>query len=145
MSCSWRRRFTGLTLLVLSKKFIAFLLQIGLIWNERDESVDWVKALSHAMQWDTRMPYEVGTDFSDVIAAGPFGDVERVTFVHSQSLTRDGLRQRVMSTSYVSAMEEENLELLMSAVDEVIDQLAEPIVLPYVTTAYSARAVLRAT
>jgi ubiquinone/menaquinone biosynthesis C-methylase UbiE len=44
---------------------------LGLIWNERDETVEWVSALSRAMQWDTRQPYEVGKDFTDVITSGP--------------------------------------------------------------------------
>ena len=74
------------------------------------------------------------------IAAGPFRDVERITFRHSQSLSREGLRQRVLSTSYISATSEEERGLLMNDVAHVVDRLVEPIVLPYVTTVYSARA-----
>ncbi|MGC2486125.1 MAG: class I SAM-dependent methyltransferase [Acidimicrobiales bacterium] len=113
---------------------------LGLIWNERDESVDWVRALSHAMQWDTKQPYEVGRDFTAVISSGPFTDVERVTFPHAQTLSRDVLYKRVLSTSYISTMEMRERELLMKRVGEVVEELVEPIVLPYVTTAYSARA-----
>ncbi len=114
---------------------------LGLVWNERDESMEWVKELSHAMQWDTRQLYDVGRDFTEVMAAGPFSGVERVTFSHSQSLSREGLIQRVLSTSYIATMEEQERDRLIASVRGVSDQLVEPIVLPYVTTAYTARAV----
>jgi SAM-dependent methyltransferase len=113
---------------------------LGLIWNERDETVEWVSALSHAMQWDTRQPYETGKDFSEVIASGPFTQVERVFFRHSQLLSREGLLQRVLTTSYITTMEQAERDQLIASVQRVTDQLAEPIALPYVTTAYSARA-----
>jgi ubiquinone/menaquinone biosynthesis C-methylase UbiE len=113
---------------------------LGLIWNERDETVEWVSALSHAMQWDTRQPYEVGKDFTDVISAGPFTNVERLHFKHSQLLSRDGLLQRVQTTSYISTMDQEERDQLMASVRSVADQLVEPILLPYVTSVYNARA-----
>jgi ubiquinone/menaquinone biosynthesis C-methylase UbiE len=114
---------------------------LGLIWNERDESVDWVLSLSRAMQWDTKQPYDVGADFTEIVASGPFKDIERVTFAHSQTLSREGLLRRVLSTSYISTMMDEQRDLLMSDVIKVVEKLAQPIVLPYNTTAYSARAV----
>jgi SAM-dependent methyltransferase len=114
--------------------------RLGLIWNERDESEDWVLALSRAMQWATKQPYDVGADFTEIVASGPFNDIERVTFAHAQTLTREGLLRRVSSTSYISTMEDEQRDLLMGDVNKVVDALAEPIVLPYITTAYSARA-----
>jgi ubiquinone/menaquinone biosynthesis C-methylase UbiE len=113
---------------------------LGLIWNERDESVEWVAELSRAMLWDVKQPYKVGTDFSQLVKDGPFDDVERVKFQHSQTLTRQGLYQRVMTTSYISAMEAAPRVALMRRVAVVVEQLPEPIVLPYVTDVYSARA-----
>jgi ubiquinone/menaquinone biosynthesis C-methylase UbiE len=115
---------------------------LGLVWNERDESVEWVSALSRAMQWDTRQPYQVGKDFTEVVASGPFDRVERVEFGHTQVLSREGLIQRVLTTSYISTMEQEELEQLMAQVQKVVDELVEPIALPYVTTAYTARATI---
>ncbi|HUY16254.1 MAG TPA: class I SAM-dependent methyltransferase, partial [Acidimicrobiales bacterium] len=115
---------------------------LGLIWNERDETVAWVDELSRAMRWDVRQPYKVGTDFSDVVAAGPFHDVERVEFKHSQTLTRDGLYRRVLTTSYVSVMEGQEREALMKDVALVVEHQPEPIVLPYVTSVYTARATM---
>jgi ubiquinone/menaquinone biosynthesis C-methylase UbiE len=115
---------------------------LGLIWNERDESVEWVLELSRAMQWDTRQPYEVGMDFTDMISAGPFTGVERAFFEHTQILSREGLLGRVLTTSYISTMDQEERDHLMASVRRVADQLDEPIVLPYVTTTYIAQASL---
>jgi ubiquinone/menaquinone biosynthesis C-methylase UbiE len=113
---------------------------LGLIWNERDESVHWVDKLSRAMRWDIQQPYKVGTDFSEVIAAGPFEDVERVEFKHAQTLTREGLYQRVLTTSYISVMSDAEREPLMKDVASVVERQMEPILLPYVTNVYTATA-----
>ncbi|MFI5035964.1 MAG: class I SAM-dependent methyltransferase [Acidimicrobiales bacterium] len=114
---------------------------LGLIWNERDESVDWVGELGRAMRWTTDRPYQVGTDFAAVVVAGPFTGVRRATFAHSQTLSRDGLCRRVRSTSYIAALDERDREALMTRVAAVVERLAEPIVLPYVTDVYCATAI----
>jgi len=113
---------------------------LGLIWNERDESVDWVRQLNIAMQWDRKQPYEVGHDFSAEIAAGPFISVERARFRHTQTLSRDALYQRVLTTSYISLMEPRAQGQLMKRVAKVVEEVPEPVVLPYETDVYSARA-----
>lgn len=115
---------------------------LGLIWNERDESVAWVDELGRAMRWDQRQPYQVGSDFSHVVAAGAFHEVERVEFKHAQTLTREGLYRRVLTTSYISLMDDQQREALMKDVALVVEHQPEPIVLPYVTSVYIARATL---
>lgn len=114
---------------------------LGLIWNERDESVRWVRELNRAMHWDTQQPYEVGRDFSAAIAAGPFSSIERVRFTHEQTLTREGLYQRVLTTSYISIMDQRSRDQLMNDVKKVVERLSEPLAVPYVTDVYSARAL----
>jgi len=113
---------------------------LGMIWNERDESVEWVAALSRAMQWDEKQPYKVGTDFSEAIAAGPFTNVERIKFDNPQTISHDGLFQRVLSTSYISVMEDRLRDDLMKDVAKVVEKLPEPVVLPHVTDVYTATA-----
>jgi SAM-dependent methyltransferase len=113
---------------------------LGLIWNERDESVPWVHELSLAMQWDRRQPYRVGMDFRPVIATSPaFEQIERHSFRHAQTLDRAALRSRVASTSYIAAMSEAERAALFVDVDARIDALSEPITLPYLTEVYVAR------
>ncbi len=113
---------------------------LGLIWNERDESVAWVAELTRAMQWDVRQPYKVGMDFSLILAEGPFVDVERVSFTNAQTLTHEGLTQRVLTTSYIAAMGEDERAPLMGEVAAVIDTLPDLVEMPYVTDVYIARA-----
>lgn len=112
---------------------------LALIWNERDESVAWVDALSRAMRWDVERPYSAA-DFAPVIAAGPFRDVEHARFAHHQTLTCEGLYRRVETTSYLATMSDEERRPVMEAVARVVEALDEPITLPYVTEAYRARA-----
>jgi len=113
---------------------------LGLIWNERDESVPWVRDLGVAMRWDDFQPYETGRDFSEVLAAGPFVDVQRATFRHAQTLTKKGLYQRVLTTSYVSLMNEAQREEVLRDVAQVVEPLDEMLTLPYVTDVYRATA-----
>ena len=115
---------------------------LGLICNERDESVEWVASLIRAMCWDQHQPYEIGTDFSHGVAAGPFRDVERVEFRHAQTLTREGVYQRVLTTSYITLLEGHRREALMKDVASEVEQLPEPIMMPYVTSLYTAKATL---
>jgi hypothetical protein len=79
-------------------------------------------------------------DFSRIVAAGPFVDVRRVRFSNAQTLTHEGLTQRVLTTSYLAAMSAEERAPLMTNVATVIDKLPEPVVMPYVTDVYCARA-----
>ncbi len=112
---------------------------LGLVWNERDESVDWVHRLSIAMRWAECRPYEVGMDFRPVLATGGhFHRIERRGFTHVQRVDRATLRERVASTSYIVTMDGEERASLMRDVDRVVETILEPIDLPYVTDAYVA-------
>lgn len=116
---------------------------LGLVWNERDESVEWVAALGRAMRWPEHQPYEVGSDFTPVLTAGPFVNVERRKFEHAQVLDHEGLVQRVLTTSYIAVMDEDERRTLMQDVAAVIRDLPDPVSLPYVTDAYRATAMIR--
>ncbi|HUV57933.1 MAG TPA: class I SAM-dependent methyltransferase [Acidimicrobiales bacterium] len=113
---------------------------LGLIWNERDESVEWVCDLNRAMQWDRRQPYQVGMDFTGEVLRGSFDGVERHKFAHTQMLDHEGLRRRVLTTSYVSLMTEPERQALMDDVERVISELPAQVELPYITDVYRARA-----
>jgi SAM-dependent methyltransferase len=117
--------------------------RLGVLWNERDESVAWVADLGEAMRWPTHQPYKVGQDFTPVLASGPFVNIERRKFSHRQVLDHEGLLQRVLTTSYIAVMDEDDQRLVMCDVQKVVDQLPETIELPYVTDVYRATAILR--
>lgn len=113
---------------------------LGLVRNERDDTVEWVAELSRAMRWPQHRPYDMVTDFTPVILDGPFEDVERRRFRHHQTLDHARLMQRVLSSSYVAVMDGAELDELMADVAAVVRTLPEPVDLPYVTTVYRATA-----
>ena len=107
---------------------------LALIWNERDETVPWVAELSRVILWDVRRPYVVGTDFRAVLdASGRFTPCQRERFRFEQDLDRDGLCERVASTSYIAAMEPARRDVLLGKVRDHVADFPERFVLPYVT------------
>ncbi len=117
--------------------------RLGVLWNERDESVPWVAELGKVMHWPTRQLYPVGQDFTAVLASGPFLNIERRKFVHRQVLDHEGLIERVLSTSYVAVMDDEEQSSVIRDVKRVVDPLPAIFELPYVTDVYRATAMLR--
>jgi SAM-dependent methyltransferase len=117
---------------------------LGLLWNERDESVEWVRELSGAMRWHECQPYQVGMDFRPVLAEnGMFVDIARRKFRMTQKLDRRGLLRRVESTSYITALEPADRRKLMQPVEQLAAELPEPIDLPYTTDVYTCRRITR--
>ncbi len=111
--------------------------RLGLVWNERDESVDWVHQLSIAMQWTTRRPYAVGRDFRDVVTAhGPFVALERRRIGFSDPMDHERIRQRVLSTSYIAAASPAERDATMLEVDRVIASLPAHVMMPYLADTY---------
>jgi SAM-dependent methyltransferase len=117
--------------------------RLGVLWNERDESVPWVADLGGAMRWPIHQPYAVGQDFTPVLSSGPFVNIERRKFSHQQVLDHEGLLKRVLTTSYIAVMDDDEQRIVMDDVHKVVDQLPESIALPYVTDVYRATAILR--
>jgi SAM-dependent methyltransferase len=110
---------------------------LGLIWNERDESVPWVAELSRVIHWDVRRPYVVGTDFRAVIdESGRFTPARRERFRFEHELDRDGLCERVASTSYIAAMDPTERDVVLDAVRDHVAEFPERFVLPYVTDVF---------
>ncbi len=90
---------------------------LALVWNVRDESVDWVRRFGELLVaaaaddpasaefQATGKPYEEGTDWVGVIAAaGGFTPVRREVLPWAQPIDPDLLVRRAASTSFVSAL-----------------------------------------
>ncbi|MGA0566574.1 class I SAM-dependent methyltransferase [Rathayibacter sp. KR2-224] len=112
---------------------------LGLIWNFRDERVDWVRELGIAMHADGDQ-YTEGMDENPRVHA-PFGEPERALFEWVQPQTREGLLDLVRSRSYFAVMSPEDQTETLGAVRELLDghpQVAgrETVELPYVTLAF---------
>jgi SAM-dependent methyltransferase len=113
---------------------------LALIWNERDESVPWVAELGRVMHWDVCMPYEVGRDFRVVLdESGRFTPARRESFRFEQELDRDGLCERVASTSYIASADQSERDALLEQVRELVVEFPERFALPYSTELFWCR------
>ncbi len=118
---------------------------LGLVWNERDTSVEWVAELSRIIRWDERgewhVPYTVEVDwaarFADEVSG--FGPMERLDSGHVHELDVDTLVDRVLSTSYIAAADDAERARIEERVRELVAGMGERIELPYVTHAYRCR------
>jgi SAM-dependent methyltransferase len=71
---------------------------LGVVWNIRDERVDWVRRFVEAVGGEDRM----ASMRSALRLSGAYGPVDRATFPHSQELDPDGLVALAESYSYVA-------------------------------------------
>lgn len=114
---------------------------LALIWNDRDESVEWVAQLTRVLK-EVRPPgLEDDRDVSSVRESGLFSDVSHARFAHVQVVTRDALYRLIRSRSYVEVLDERSRERLLRDVARVVEPLDEPMNLPYVTDVYCANAL----
>jgi SAM-dependent methyltransferase len=90
---------------------------LGLVWNVRDDTVDWVRQVwTLAQRGEER---EMGVDTSEVGA--PFGPPQRFTTRHEHVTDRAGILDLVASRSYVIVLPEDERRALLAAVAEVLD------------------------
>ena len=117
---------------------------LALLWNTRDarhpvqHGIEGLLRAYHAP--DTPLAREFA--WRDALQASPlFAPFEKHTVSNPQFLTRDGLRDRIASASFVAAMPEAEREALLGRVVALVEGLAEPFPFPYVTEVYLARRV----
>lgn len=104
---------------------------LGLLWNNRDESTPWVRAV-----WDlfAREPERVPGQ-RPFEATGELSAPELAEFAHAQSLDADLLVDLVASRSILITMpEDERVEVLQQV--RALAPADEPFALPYVTEAW---------
>jgi SAM-dependent methyltransferase len=97
--------------------------RLGLIWNVRDESVDWVRRLTEIIEpYESSVPREKTQQWRAAFAATDlFGSLNQRRFSHSQTLDADGLVERFSAVSFIASLPEEG----RSEVLEEIRELAE--------------------
>jgi SAM-dependent methyltransferase len=115
--------------------------RLGLLWNIRDERVDWVARLGAILESRRNSPDSSDPDhrISQSPPVGPpFGPVERRDFAWVHHLSPDALADMVASRSYVITLPPADRAALLGEVRELV--LTDPalvgageIALPYVT------------
>jgi SAM-dependent methyltransferase len=110
---------------------------LGLVWNERDESVPWVAEYGQIFNWQVDRPYAHGVDWAAVVdAAGRFTATEHRRLGWEQVLDEDGLVDRALSTSYVATWSAERQADIARRIREMVAGFPAMIRLPYVTDVY---------
>jgi SAM-dependent methyltransferase len=110
---------------------------LGLVWNIRDERVEWVRRLTDVMH---------GSNAEELLAGGgpqvaaPFSGLEKQSWEWSRPMTRDDLLAMARSRSYVitappaeRARMEEALAVLLDDIGAVGEATVD---LPYITHAF---------
>jgi ubiquinone/menaquinone biosynthesis C-methylase UbiE len=113
----------------------------GILWNFRDESVDWVAELSTLI--GSEGTSEAESD-SDPLAGAAFSASIKRTFWFQQALDRDLLVALVRSRSYVATLPEDEQAALLARIVKLCEehpQLARRsrFVMPYRTLAFRAQ------
>ena len=114
---------------------------LGLLWNDADRVVPWVRRFDRAIKGD-----DFGGDQFDpmpiLLQSDMFALVETARFRHWQDLDRAGLRQLALSHSRVAVLTESRREAVLDQINHIYDNTArppEPLRMPYFTDCYRAR------
>lgn len=112
---------------------------LGLIWNLRDERVDWVRRLTGIMHGSNA---EIMLGEGDPVVSEPFGPLEQQSWEWSRAITREQLHSMASSRSYVITSSDAEKARIRREMDELFDELGlaadAAIDLPYVTRAFRA-------
>lgn len=113
--------------------------RLGLVWNDRDESIEWVRELGELMGSGEA----VSGDEEDPAVGPPFGPLERIDVRWVQALTLDGLLDLARSRSYFITKDPEAQAAVIGSLRRLHAEHpdlagAETIELPYVTRCYRA-------
>jgi len=109
-----------------------------LIWNSRDMTDPLQRALEDLLApLRESAPYQLGGAWRlPLEESGLFGPAEEAQFKIEQQLTTEGVCERVTSTSFVAAMQEEPRQALLEQVRALTVGRDEPFAFPYVTEVY---------
>lgn len=115
---------------------------LGLIWNIRDERVEWVRRLTDIMHSSPAENMVNGPESEGPRIAEPFGEVETQRWEWNRAMTRTQLHRMALSRSYlITAPVEERTEIIRH-MDALFDELGlegeGTIDLPYVTHVFRA-------
>jgi len=113
---------------------------LGLLWNDADTVVPWVRRIFQVMQGDG-----FGSDRFDPVPileqSNLFTMIEQARFRHWQDLDRTGLRQLAQSHSRVAVLKETRRDQVLEQVNLIYEHTArppEPLRMPYFTGCFRA-------
>ena len=112
---------------------------LGLVWNVRDDSADWVRQLWSLAQLGREQEVHRPTDLT-----APFGPVEHFETAHVHRTDRAGILDLIASRSYVIVLPDDERAQLLAAVADLLEHHPalrghEEVALPYRTHCARAR------
>ncbi|MGJ8527519.1 class I SAM-dependent methyltransferase [Maritalea sp.] len=117
--------------------------RLGLVWNVRNEKLDWVSALTKIVTpYEGDAPRYYKGDWKTVFPCDGFGELQEASFAHEQvGDPEDVIMNRFMSVSFIAAQDKETRASIRKQIDELItSHLAlkrkREISFPYVTECF---------
>jgi SAM-dependent methyltransferase len=112
--------------------------RLGLIWNRRDESVPWVADLGRLLdRYEKDTPRFARRLWSRAFETkAPFTPLEERTFQHEHQLDVKGLQDRVVSVSFIAALDDDERGRVLEQVAAIAADLPERFAMPYVTEVF---------
>jgi SAM-dependent methyltransferase len=119
---------------------------LGLIWNVRDQRVDWVAKLTHIMApYEADAPRYDNGEWRHVFPAAGFGPLLERSFTHEhRGSPEQVIVERVASVSFIAALDEarragvlEEVRALIASTTELMGRAT--VAMPYITRAYWCR------
>jgi len=101
--------------------------RLGLVWNAWDDSKPWIdrihKVVADAGATDNWKRGHWSRDWvvEAIDTHGGYSPVTRAQFTNSQPLTRDGMVERVATTSHIASAPAESQQRTLAAVREILD------------------------
>ena len=97
--------------------------RVGMVWNVRDRSVDWVGRVWAIMDGaESEAPWRQRTAWREtaLVERADFGPFHRATFRHEQTTTPAGVVDRIRGVSHVAAMEDGRRDEVLVAVRRLL-------------------------
>lgn len=122
---------------------------LGLVWNQRDETVDWVKALADFIaQYEEDVPRFHSNEWQNIFQSQNLFELEsKKVFIQNQTGTVENVvSKRLLSTSFIAAMPKAQQLLLKAEFEKIVEKFTgkkpkDQISFPYITYAFHFKKV----
>jgi SAM-dependent methyltransferase len=111
--------------------------RIGLVWNQRDESIPWVRRLGTIIGTQEQLDEPALA----LTGSGLFGEVQEASFVHWQQVDRKSIQDLVLSRSNVAVLDDAGRAAKLAEVVAFYDEYGrgmDGMQLPYITRCFRA-------
>jgi SAM-dependent methyltransferase len=119
---------------------------LALVWNVRDDGTPWVLALSRMIeQYAGDTPRHQSGRWRWILQDPRFALDKEIVQDHPHRMSRQGVFERVVSTSYVANLPDSEKAILRKKTDDALQEAglgdADELVFPYVTRLYLLKRV----